>query len=104
MTRKALRKKIQLKMNKIIDLKEEIEQLVREDYLLCDKEQWYEEENITTGRGKTKQTNLIGFVCWIEDFKDEFSDSVITIPRRHEIKCNGLWIDGIAELKISRTF
>lgn len=49
----------------------------------------YTEENETTGRGKSKQTHLIGRRRWREGFKDEGTGEVIFINRSEVCRVDG---------------
>lgn len=81
-------------------MKAEILELNREDALLCDKEQWYkeQEETQTYGRGKNKvtETALVGRVYWKQGFKDDDTDDVVWIERSEIAKINGEWQGDLA--------
>ena len=80
--------------NQIKSLEEDLEELVKEDWLLCDDEQWFTEkpeEIIVKKRPLVKETRLIGRINWESQFTDEDSGEVIKIERSMIVKVNGVW-------------
>ncbi len=92
MTRTQIRNKVKTKEAQIKKLDNEIIELYKRDYLLCDKKQWFKEEEETHGRGKKKETNLVGRIYWKEGFKDEDTGKIIMIERSQSVRVNGEWI------------
>jgi len=90
-TRKQIVKKAE-KLNAIIKkAKSELIELQKQDYLLCDKQQWFTEKEETTGRGKHKKTRLIGRVHWMQSFHDEDIEMHIEFERSHIVRIDGVW-------------
>lgn len=52
------------------------------------------ESEQTFGRGKTKETALIGYVNWKECFVDEDTGKKIFIERKTAVRKNGEWFNG----------
>lgn len=81
---------------KIIELKKENLELWKQEYLLCDGDQWFteqeEEDPHADKRKKIKPKNLIGRRHWNEDFTDDSSGEVITIERSEVVRVNGVWL------------
>lgn len=71
--------------------------LLKESYLLCDEEQWFEEKEETRGRGKSKETNLVGRIHWKEFFQDDAypndESKGVWVERSMPVKWNGVWVD-----------
>ena len=85
------------KFAKIEQLKTEIIEIRKEAMLLCDKKQWFTEQNeevLICGRPKKYETKLIGRVHWMETFKDEGKpdgSGDIEIERKQTVRINGEW-------------
>ena len=90
--RERIRKKIEAINAKILKLRDEKTELQRQSYLLSDKKQWFIEKEVTTGRGKSKQTNLLGIVYWKSGFNDLDTGETIWFERSRVVRKNGVWI------------
>ncbi len=93
--RKTIKDMIDRKKAKIKALHLEINELLKEAALLCDKQQWFteeEEEVLVCGRPKKHETQLIGRVNWKEDYIDGDTGDVITIDRNRTVRVNGEWL------------
>jgi hypothetical protein len=96
--RSTLYKLEKAKFDKINQLKAEIIELRKEDMLLCDKNQWFteqEEEVLICGRPKKYETKLIGRIHWKETFKDEDKPDGkgdIVVERKQTVRVNGGWL------------
>jgi hypothetical protein len=90
--RKRIKQKIKTRLAKIDRLHEEVTNLHYENYLYSDKDQWYTEEEVTVGRGNTKETFLAGKVNWVQEFTDEEDGTVISINRSEIVRKNGVWL------------
>jgi hypothetical protein len=93
--RSTIRKQESNKIRKIEQLKKEIIELRKEDMLLCDKTQWFteeEEEVLICGRPKKYETRLVGRIHFIEDFVDEDTNEVFQVERKQTVRVNGEWL------------
>lgn len=91
MTRKQIRNKIAANEAKIKALKTQNIELVRQDYLHCDKKQWFTEKTETVKIGRTKKELLIGRINWVSEFVDEDDGQVIEVPRSQIVRVDGEW-------------
>lgn len=94
MKRSTIVKRIHANSQKIKALRQANIELNRQHLLLSDKNQWYIEAEETHGRGKNKETALIGRVYWKEGFKDEDTGQVVYIERSCAVRKNNDWIEG----------
>ena len=92
--RKQIKKKAVKLQQKIDKLNYELIELQRENFLLCDKEQWFKEEEETTGRGKTKETRLVGRVYHQSYFIDEDTNKKIKFTMGYIVRIDGVWTFG----------
>lgn len=97
MTREAIDNLIKSKYEAIKTLKDEILDLRRQDILLSDEKQWFEEkmESVSkrVNRKKVTEEKLIGRVYWNESFKDEDRpENPIVITRCQVVRINGEWV------------
>ena len=90
--RKRISRKIKNRISKINKLRGEITELNKENMLFSDTKQWYTEEDVTVGRGKTKETFLAGKINWIDGFTDEDTGDVMYINRSEIVRKNGEWL------------
>lgn len=91
-TRKQIAKEANKQHDIISQAKKQLIELQKEDYLLCDKEQWFTEEEETIGRGKSKETRLCGRIHWKQSFFDEDKPKKpIIIERSDIVRINGVW-------------
>ncbi len=93
--RKEIRDKWEANQREIERLQKENEQLSFDNMLYCDEHQWYTEgvEQVPHGdrRKKQKVEVKIGRHHWIEDFKDDATDQIVSIERMEVIKVNDVW-------------
>lgn len=89
--RQRIKAKIEAKDKQIVKLHAEMEELRKQDLLLCDKLQWYTEGLEPVGRGKKKREVLMGWVHWMEDFVDEATGEVVPIERKRVVKVDESW-------------
>jgi hypothetical protein len=78
----------------IAQIKTEIVALKKEELLLCDETQRFEEteEEITISRRPKKtEKRLIGRIHWKEEFKDEDTGQSFWIERSQVVRVNGVW-------------
>ena len=78
----------------INQIKSEIIALKKENLLLCDESQRFEEteeEVIISRRPKKTEKRLIGRVLWKEEFKDGSTGQSICIERSRVVRVNGVW-------------
>lgn len=94
MKRYQIVNKIKANNLKIAALKQSNVELNRQHLLLSDKNQQYTEQEETFGRGKSKETFLIGRLHWKEYFLDEDTDEKMSIERSHIVRKNGEWVNG----------
>ncbi len=78
-------------------LKLKLTDLVKEDWLLSDKEQWFTEQEETeqvSKRPKKFETALVGRVHWNEFFQDgdKPEGEGVTIERSKIVRVNGEWL------------
>lgn len=81
--------------NHIKSLEEDLEELVKEDWLHCDDKQWFTEkpeEIILKKRPLVKETRLIGRINWEDKFTDEDSGELIKVERSMTVRVNGEWL------------
>ena len=93
-TRKKIRGAISKKINQIKKLQAEISELKKQDVLISDKKQWFEEKeetHIVSMRPKKEVTILIGRIYWKEAFLDEDTGKEIWITRNQVVRKNGEW-------------
>ena len=90
-TRKQIEKKAE-KLHAIRrNAKAALVELQKQYYLLCDKEQWFTEKEETVGRGRTKETRLVGRINWKDYFVDDDTGKKIEIERSEIVRINGVW-------------
>lgn len=94
MKRYQIVNKIHQNSEKITALRLANVELNRQNLLLSDKNQQYKESEETFGRGKSKETVLVGRVHWRECFKDEDTDEKIWIDRSCVVRKNNEWVEG----------
>lgn len=92
MRRSTIVNKIRKNLEKIKALKAENIELNRQQLLMSDKQQWYKESEETIGRGKNKETAIIGRVYWIEKIEDEDSGEILNLERNVAIRKNNEWL------------
>lgn len=90
-TRKQIKKRAVKLQQQIAKLNSELIELQKENFLLCDKKQWFKEEEETTGRGKTKQTRLVGRVYHQSYFIDEDTNKKIKFTTGYIVRIDGEW-------------
>lgn len=92
--RADINQEIAQKWELIDQIKSEIIALKKENLLLCDETQRFEEteeEVIISRRPKKTEKRLIGRVLWKEEFKDESTGQSIWIERSRVVRVNGVW-------------
>jgi len=92
--RADINQEIAQKWELIDQIKSEIIALKKENLLLCDESQRFEEaeeEVIISKRPKKTEKRLIGRVLWKEEFKDESTGKSIWIERSMVVRVNGVW-------------
>lgn len=94
MKRYQIVRKVQNNLKKIASLQQANVELNRQHLLLSDKNQQYTESEETFGRGKSRETAVIGFINWKEYFLDEDTGEKIWLNRKHPVRKNGEWIQG----------
>lgn len=102
MTREQIKESINSKNELIKHLKDEILELRRQDILICDDTQWFEEKmeavTIRVNRKKVTRDQLLGKIYWNESFKDEDDpDNPITITRCNIVRIDGQWVEWLSE-------
>lgn len=93
-TRQQIREEIVQAKYQIQALKEQICELIREDALLCDDQQWFiekEEEKVVNCRPKATVKALVGRVHYIENFKDQDTGKLVPVERSRIVRINGEW-------------
>lgn len=92
-TRSDIRNDFNNKLKEIEQLENEIKELIREDCLLSDDEQWYTEEDIKRRRGKEKAViERHGRINRMELFTDKATGQKTSIHRARTVKINGEWV------------
>lgn len=94
MNRAEIRASIDEKRELINAIKAQIRQLEKDDLMLCDETQRYEEkyeEVIVSKRPKVTKKVLVGRIYWDESFKDMDTDKSITIQRSMVVKIDNEW-------------
>lgn len=76
---------------KILALQAANEALKIEWYQLCDEKGRYSESEEVWGRGKKKETHMVGRRYWSQDFKDEDTGDVVAIERSQCVRIDGIW-------------
>lgn len=92
--RADINQEIAQKWELITEIKSEIIALKKENLLLCDETQRFEEaeeEVIISRRPKKTEKRLIGRIHWKEEFKDEGTGLSIWIERSQVVRVNGVW-------------
>ncbi len=92
--RADINQEIAEKWELIAQIKTEIVALKKEELLLCDDHQRFEEkeEEITISRRPKKiEKRLIGRIHWNEEFKDEDTGQSVWIERSQVVRVNGEW-------------
>ena len=92
--RADINREIAQKWELIDQIKSEIIALKKENLLLCDESQRFEEteeEVIISRRPKKTEKRLIGRVLWKEEFKDGSIGQYIWIERSRVVRVNGVW-------------
>jgi len=84
------------KRNQINILEKEIEELNKQNLLLSDEDQWFEEKieasTFRKNRKKVTEEHLIGRVHWKEYFIDEDDpDNKVEIDRSKIVRVDGEW-------------
>lgn len=92
-TQSQLNNAIQQRLKHIKKLKSQVNELYEQFMVTSGRLYRFEENEETFGRGKSKITELIGRVYWKEDFKDEDSDTVLTIERSRIVRRNGVFTE-----------
>lgn len=85
---------ISQKWESIEKIKSEIVALKKEELLLCDDTQRFEEREedvIISKRPKKTEKRLIGRIHWKEEFKDEDTNKSIFVERSQVVRINGVW-------------
>lgn len=96
--RERLEAKKQKNFDKIEELKRLNIELTKESLLLCDKVQWFTEENEdreVSKRPKKAETFLLGKIHWKETFKDEDKpdgSGDVETERSQIVRINGEWV------------
>lgn len=94
-TRQQLNEEIRYQQVLLTATKARLIDLQRENYLLCDEEQWFTEKAETVKEkvnGKwVKKGVLIGRINWIETFLDEDTGEAIKIQRSDIVRVDGKW-------------
>ena len=97
--RERLESKKKKNFDKIEELKRQNIELTKQSFLLCDKNQWFTEENeerVVSKRPKKVETFLIGKIHWNEFFEDEAypKDEIkgVWIERSEIVRINGEWV------------
>lgn len=97
MTRQEIEAKKQSNFQKIEDLKKENIELTKQDLLLSDDIQRFEEKIESHPKGKWQRKpsrldgKLVGRIFWKENFIDEDSGEVIEIERQQVVRIDGEW-------------
>lgn len=97
-TREEIQNEIIQKEKLILTIKNEINDLRKEDLLLSDDEQRFEEKIESHPRYKYQRKDnfldgkLVGRVYWKENFKDDDTGNIITIERNKIVRVNGEWL------------
>lgn len=92
--RADINQEITQKRELIAEIKSEIIALIKENLLLCDETQRFEEteeEVIISRRPKKTERLLIGRIHWKEEFMDESTGQSIWIERSQVVRINGVW-------------
>lgn len=92
--RSDINQEIAQKWELIAEIKSEIIALKKENLLLCDESQRFEEteeEVIISRRPKKTEKQMIGRIYWKEEFKDEDTGESIWIERSEVVRVNGVW-------------
>ncbi|ASK29709.1 hypothetical protein CEY12_06145 [Chryseobacterium sp. T16E-39] len=92
MTRKQIENRIKKNEDRIKSINQQNRDLFLQSLLITDQEQQYSETYIEIGRGKSKESVLMGKITWKENCIDEDTGEVITIERSQFVKRNGDWI------------
>lgn len=92
MTRKQLANAVRKNNVMILKLEKNNLELLRKSYLLCDKKQQYKEQMETLGKGKNKETVLVGRIHWMQTFTDQSTGKKFKLERSQMVKRNGEWI------------
>jgi hypothetical protein len=95
MTRRTINLKIEAKIKKINQLRQEIKLLQMQSFLLSDKKQQYYEEEIEvviSRRPKRTEKQIRGIVTWKENFVDRTTKEKVSIQRYMVVKINGEWV------------
>jgi hypothetical protein len=96
MTRKEIKDLIKRKKQSIQDLKNEISELRKQEFLMSDDiQQYYEKEvEVTISRRPKKvEKQLHGFIKWKEYFKDkDRPNEPIEVERNMLVRINGEWV------------
>jgi hypothetical protein len=97
MTRQEIEAKRQENFQKIEALKKENIELAKQDILLCDETQRFEEKIESHPKTKYQRKphwldgKLVGRIFWNENLKDEDTGEVITIERQQIVRVDGEW-------------
>lgn len=92
MRRCQIEKKIEKNNQQIKFLEMQNRNLFLQSLELSDKSQQYKEIEKEVGRGKNKETVLMGKITWKEKYVDEDTGEVLSIERSQFVKRNGIWI------------
>lgn len=97
MTRQEIEAKKQSNFQRIEELKRENIELTKQDLLLSDDVQRFEEKIESHPKAKHQRTpnkldgKLVGRIFWKEDFVDEDNGEVITVERQQVVRVDGEW-------------
>jgi hypothetical protein len=97
MERNDIRASIEDKQKLIEQLKKEIVELRKQDYLFSDEKQWYKEEDTIvyyydSGDRRKKpreESKKLGYVYWNETFIEEDTNETVEIERKQLVTVNG---------------
>lgn len=91
--------------NSMVSIQKEIEKLkcqLKElkygDFLLSDKDQWFEEKIESHPKAKYQRKpnvldgKLVGRIFWYEDFRDGDTGGVFSIQRQKIVRIDGKWV------------
>jgi len=92
---KQNRTQIREEIKNRIELKNELESkifdLQKQDLLLSDEDQWFEEKVESVGRGRTKRNILIARVYFKQNFPDKDTGKDLWVTRNKLVKADGVW-------------
>lgn len=91
-TRTGIRTEIEVKKELIKQLEDEIVDLIHEDYLLNDDEQWYTEKEESIYINNPTSTEMVGRINWTQKVRDEDSGKLFDINRSSIVKVGSKWV------------